>query len=358
MMRFIFMLGLVLVVASCTSGKSHYWKCYKANNPNIRYVGRFDFSAPKSPKVWAPGAYFTFRFQGPACDIELLNELKFGTTHNYISISVDGGPPRRIRLKKVVNWIHVARHLKNTAHSVVICKDTESAIGFIQLRTIACKKLLPNKKRTQVIEFIGDSITCGNGSDFSEFACGEGKWYDHHNAYLSYGARIARRLKMDYYLSAVSGIGLTRSCCGTTYTLPEVYAKIDFKPHGKNWYRASFSPTIVCITLGQNDGLQKRSVFIARYVRFVSYLKHLYPSAKFCVCSSPMASKALKKYHSEVLPIIQARLQQRGLRITTFTYKGSYRSGCMHHPTLSEHSKMAAELAPVLAQLKNPELAN
>lgn len=357
-MRYICFFVILNVLGSCQPKTNAHWHYFTGDNKKIELVGRFDFSVPKAPKVWAPGAYIRFRFQGTACNVELLNELKFGTTHNYISICIDGGKPKRIRLKKVHNWIVAARHLKNGIHTVVICKDTESAIGFVQLKTIACDKLLHIQSKKKIIEFIGDSITCGNGSDQSELSCDEGRWYDHHNAYLSYGPLIARQLDMDYYLSAVSGIGLTRSCCGTSYVLPQVYGSIDFKPGSKQWNKAHYRPEIVCITLGQNDGIQRKNVFIAHYIRFVRQLSKRYPTATFCICSSPMGTKQLKAYHAEVLPRIQKALKQKRISVTIFNYKGIYRSGCMHHPTVAQHRQMANELVPILRALKNPVLTN
>ncbi len=175
--------------------------------------------------------------------------------------------------------------------------------------------------------------------------CGEGLWSDQHNAYESYGPKVARKLKADWILSAVSGIGLTRSCCGTNYTLPDVYESIDFNTDGEQWNFSRIQPYLVCITLGQNDGLQKPAVFCGAYQQFIKRIRQVYPKAIILLCSSPMANKELAAYHKKYIPFIVSRVKKAGVKnCYSFLYSRSYRSGCGNHPSMSEHSQIAVEL--------------
>ena len=54
-------------------------------------------------------------------------------------------------------------------------------------------QVIPNSN-APLIEFIGNSITCGAAADVSEVPCGSGVDYDQHNAYYAYGPRVARML--------------------------------------------------------------------------------------------------------------------------------------------------------------------
>jgi len=90
-------------------------------------------------------------------------------------------------------------------------------------------------KPARKIEFIGNSITCGTGSDVSKVRCGEGKWHDQHNAYMAYGPLVARHFNAQWHLSAYSGIGLIHSCCGIKFTMPEVFDRINFTPENDSW---------------------------------------------------------------------------------------------------------------------------
>ena len=341
---------VLVLLCACSSNRSFYKNVFFANDEAVSCVGRFDFSTPEQPKVWAPGAYITFRFKGSFCDIVIFDENKYGIYHNYISISVDDQPAKRILLSEVENYIHVTGPIRKGIHRVLICKDTESGIGYIQFGSIRCKELKNLKrKKKKLIEFIGDSITCGNGCDTTSVDCGEGLWSDQHNAYESYGPKVARRLNADWMLSAVSGIGITRSCCGTNYTLPDVYTKIDFNLEGEQWNFKRLKPYLVCITLGQNDGLQNPVLFCNTYKQFIKRVRYLNPKAIIVVCSSPMANKELTAYHRKYIPIVVKQLKKAGMRnCYPFLYANSYRGGCGNHPSMSEHSQMAIELARFL----------
>lgn len=334
------------MLLACSSNSRRNLNYFSADNEAIHYVGRFDFKLKKSPKVWASGAYCSFTFKGKDCEVIILDEQKNLINRNYISVIVDGKKMKRIQLKNPKNRIIVAKNLKNTTHSVLICKDTEAAIGYIQFAGIKCKKLIKKRIRKHLIlEFIGDSITCGNGCDTSKKNCGEGTWYDQHNAYSSYGPQLARRCKAEWLLSSVSGIGLTRSCCGTTHTLPDIYDKIDLQPGGENYHFKRQKAKIIFVTLGQNDGLQKASTYILSYVLFLKKLRKIYPKSTIVCCSSPMANTKLKKYHAKVIPLLVKILKNKHFKnIFAFNYRGTYRNGCNFHPSLKDHRKMANEL--------------
>src|SRR4029077_4929292 len=132
---------------------------------------------------------------------------------------------------------------------------------------IRCAKLVkPPSKRIRKIEFIGNSITCGTGSDLSEIPCGKGKWQDQHNAYMSYGAVTARTLGAQYHLSAVSGIGLMHSCCNMNIIMPQVFDKISMRNDTIKWDFKMYQPNVVTVCLGQNDGIQDSATFCKNYI--------------------------------------------------------------------------------------------
>jgi len=351
-MRFVvfsFILLPILLIGS--KGEAPTLTTFLPDQATIEYIGRFDFSDSEKPKVWNPGAYFRFAFEGSRCELTLIDEFKYGTYNNFITIVVDGGEPKRIKLSGRINELLVADGLSDGKHEVLVCKDTESNIGFIQLTQIRCKELLPVKKHKKlVIEFIGDSITCGNGNDTVAIPCDKGEWYDQHNAYLAFGPVTARALNADYLLSSYSGIGVYKSCCGIKYQIDDIYHQLDLKPLGRAWTNTNLTPDLVCITLGQNDGVvDKPEKFISAYLRFLKMIRKTYPHAEIVCCSSPMASNELKVFHAKYVPAIVDKAKRHGEKqISYFLYHGQYRSGCGSHPTLSEHAAMSAELVGYL----------
>jgi hypothetical protein len=350
-MRYLFLLSSLIVMLGFSYEISQE-RTIAFDHAAISFHGRFDFSNKSAPKVWAPGAYVQFAFSGSDCSITVIDEMKYGNHHNYIHVVIDG-VAKRMKLTGKFNRIAIAANLSDTIHQVTICKDTESAIGFIQFHEIICDKIVPiTDKKQSIIEFIGDSITCGNGSDLSLSDCTTADWYDQHNAYDAYGPTIARTLGMNYLLSSVSGIGLTRSCCGTAYTLPDVYHAIDFNPMGEKWESSSQKPQIICITLGQNDGLQDENVFVERYCSFIKRLKMDNPMAKIVCCSSPMATEKLSDFHAQVLPkITQYFTNMNDTTVCCFLFKEHYRGGCDSHPTIQEHKLIANQLTAFLKEL-------
>lgn len=317
---------------------------FSAKNKAFTYVGRFDFTENDAPKTWAPGAYIKVDFYGRYCALKIVDEQKYFTHYNYIHIVIDDTIIRRIKLDQSTNFIVLGKNFKNKKHHLIICKDTESAIGFIQFKGIYCSKISKAKKNA-VIEFIGDSITCGNGSDLSSVTCDEGKWFDQHNAFMSYGAILARRLKREWILSSVSGVGLTRSCCGNELTMPQCYQYISFKPTSKIYPIKKEHPDIVCVTLGQNDGLQKASIYVSAYLKFLAQLRKIHPTAHFILCTSPMAKENLRTHLKnciqQVVNIAKIKGEQK---LEMFSYSKTYGKGCLSHPTVEEHLKIAQEL--------------
>ena len=317
---------------------------FQGDDSRIRYVGRFDFSDVHSPKVWAPGAFLEFDCIGTEGFITIEDELKFGKTHNYIQLVVDGRS-MRIKLNSKLNRVQLFSGKQAKKHHVLICKNTESAVGYIKIRRVECKQLLRIKKRKKpVIEFIGDSITCGNGADPSRIPFGKGSWYDYHNAYLSYGARLARSLRADWILSAVSGIGMNHSCCGIKHTMPDVYEQTGFHQENEKWsFRVK--PQIVFITLGQNDGVKAMRQYEKNYVRFLSRLRKRYPSSYFICCTSPMADQTFKeKFNVSLQKIVQIQRKKGDNKVSAFSYKGTYTAGYDKHPTLLQHQQIMNEL--------------
>jgi lysophospholipase L1-like esterase len=349
--------ALLLPFASLTAGwaapttpvRPEKLTLFTADNPNIQYTGRIDFADPKKPRFWAPGVYITATFEGSTCDIVVADEVLGGKTHNYLEVVVDG-KPTRLKLTSKENTLRVAENLPGKRHTLVVCKDTEAGIGYLQFVGVKCARLLPPPpKPTRKIEFIGNSITCGTGSDLSAVPCGKGEWHDQHNAYLAYGPLVARALNAQWHLSAVSGIGLVRSCCDMGIVMPEVFDKINQRANSLAWDFARYQPDVVTITLGQNDGVQDSAKFCGAYVAFIKVVRSKYPKAHLVCLTSPMADAklmaVLQRYLTGVVSAVQASGDQA---VSKFFYSRRYNSGCDNHPDLAEHQLIANELGAYL----------
>ncbi|HEY9047054.1 MAG TPA: SGNH/GDSL hydrolase family protein, partial [Ohtaekwangia sp.] len=328
-------------------------KFFAADHPDIQYTGRIDFSNPKLPRFWAAGVYIQFKFKGPSCAVILNDEVLWGTSHNYLEIAVDGQKPYKIQLHSKTDTLTVAKGLSRGEHIVTICKNTEALIGYLEFAGVQCEKLLPlPAKPERRIEFIGNSITCGTGSDLTPIACDKGQWYDQHNAYYAYGPTVARKLKAQYHLTSESGIGLMHSCCDKPYVMPQVFDKMNFSANAIPWDFSRYTPDIVTVCLGQNDGVQDSVKFSQEYIDFIKTLRSHYPAAQIVCLTSPMADETLKKAMKNYLTgIVQYANQHGDKKVSRYFFSRSFNSGCGGHPDLHEHIQIAAELSEYIESL-------
>jgi hypothetical protein len=332
--------------------KGHF---FPANFKDIRYTGRIDFTDSLKPKFWTPGVYIEARFTGSFCDVIVDDEVRGGENFNYLEIVVDGILQKRIQTRGKHNVIRAVENLPDGEHTLLICKDTETNIGYIEFIGLQCKglvSLLPKPSRK--IEFIGNSITCGTGSDQSQVKCGKGKWHDQHNAYMAYGPLVSRYFKAQWMLSSYSGIGLIHSCCGIQFTMPEVFDRINFTPNNSAWEFSRYIPDVVTICLGQNDGIQDSSKFCMAYVSFIQQLRRHYPQTEFICLTSPMGNAELTAVLKKYLSSVVGYLNESGDdHVHTYFFTRSYNNGCDTHPDLDEHKLIAAELESYIGKLMN-----
>lgn len=328
---------------TCAQSYSHSF--FEADHPFIQYTGRIDFTDPKLPRFWQPGVYITTKFIGTDCEVILNDEVLWGKNHNYLEVIVDGKAVR-IQTKVKRDTIKVAENLSAGVHTMVICKNTEANIGYLEFVGIRCKQLVkPSAKPVRKIEFIGNSITCGTGSDVSQIPCGKGVWQDQHNAYMSYGAITARTLNAQYHLSSVSGIGLMHSCCNMNIIMPPVFDKISMRNDTITWDFNQYQPDVVNICLGQNDGIQDSTIFCNKYIAFIKQLRGYYPKATIICLTSPMADASLAAFMKKALTAIVDKSSKSGdKKITSYFFSKQYHNGCDSHPDMAEHQLIANEL--------------
>ncbi len=348
---------------------------FAADNPNIQYMGRIDLSNPKLPRFWDPGITVRFHFRGPQCRIVLHDQVPDDKMRNYVLVLMGGNlGVYRVKLAGQTDTLTVlgngrafmdGKPLKTQVqssswtlkpdptgdHTVTICKATEG-IGWMEFAGVFADALLPPPAPAdRKIEFIGNSITCGFGNDVSGIPCGQGEWFDQHNAWMSYGALTARALKAQWHLTAVSGIGLIHSCCQMTITMPEVFDRMDSRGNQGNWDFKRYQPDVVTVCLGQNDGIQDSTTFCSAYLQFVRHLRQVYPAARIVLLTSPMGNPeltaVLKRYLNGVVNA------SGDPQVSSFFFSKQWSHGCFGHPDIREHLEIARELTDYLQGLMN-----
>ncbi|MFD0939696.1 SGNH/GDSL hydrolase family protein [Pedobacter boryungensis] len=343
-MKLLFSILLLTICSSFTV--NHKEQFFAADNPYIQYTGRVDFTNSAKPKLWASGVYVQVKFRGTSCSLQINDEMIWGKVLNYLEIRIDDQPAYRIQLKGKENTLVLAENLTKGDHVVTICKNSEAENGYVEIVGFTCEKLLPlPAKQKRKMEFIGDSITCGAGSDESVIACGKGEWHDQHNAWFAYGPTTARNLNAQWHLSSVSGIGLMHSCCDKKIVMPQVFDKVSMARDTIKWDFSKYQPDVVTVCLGQNDGVQDSTKFCNAYVKFAKTLRGYYPKAKLIFLTSPMANKELKTALVKYINAVKKTLNDNGEHnIGSYFFTKQANKGCGGHPSLAEHKEIADEL--------------
>jgi hypothetical protein len=166
--------------------------------------------------------------------------------------------------------------------------------------------------------------------------------------------QTSRNLNAQWTLTALAGVGLVHSCCNMAVVMPKIYDKVSLYADTISWDFKSYTPAVVTICLGQNDGpKQDSAVFCNAYIGLIKNIRASYPKADIVCLTSPMGDQTLTTVLKKYLTAITAHLNAEGdKRISKFFFSRSYNSGCGGHPDLAEHTLIANELTAYIKQLK------
>lgn len=330
----------------------------------LKPVGRFELNNQQELELISSAVHFGFSFEGTQC--QLYATISNSTGHNYLQYELDGVYQKRIRIEGNVNSPITLTAATVGKHTVWIYKATEAHTGPIFIQKITGQNIKSlAKSSAPLIEFIGNSITCGAAADPSEVPCGTGEYHDQHNAYYAYGPRVARNMGVNFILSSVSGIGIYRNWNSDGPTMPQVYEKVDFQDNSnRSWNFNTYNPVIVSIALGTNDfsngdGKKARlpfdsSAFVSNYIKFVKMVKSKYPNAQIALLSSPMTSGSSRILLQNCLIAVKANIDSSyalAKPVALYFFKPMQAKGCSGHPSVEDHAILANELVPFFKKL-------
>jgi lysophospholipase L1-like esterase len=327
--------------------------------------GRYDRNSKGDLEMISSAVHFGFTFTGSACAVYA--GVSDSVAHGYLQYTLDGVyQKKRIRINGNNSAPFVIGVLTKGVHTVWIYKATEAASGPIFIKKIIAPGIKAIKEPERpLIEFIGNSITCGAASDPSEIPCSLGEYHDHHNAYEAYGPRVARALHANFILSSVSGIGIYRNWNSLGPTMPQVYEKTDFELNSsRKWDFNRYHPQIISIALGTNDfsggdGKSPRLPFdsaeyVSNYIRFVKLVKSKYPKALIILLSSPMLNGTSREMLQNCLSAVKKNIDLVYIKdkpVTLFFFEPMQARGCGGHPNVEDHEILARELEPAFRKL-------
>lgn len=248
------------------------------------------------------GTGVEFTFTGTECTVTVKNGNGEATNpsdidnHPRIAIYLNGERVVDDMINAAVKEYPIFVSDDPTEADIRIVKLSESAMSTFSISgiTVNGTAISPAENKERLIEFVGDSITCGYGVDDED--------RDHHfstrteDNTKTYAYKTASALDADYSMVSFSGYGIISGYSDgnnkvTAQTVPQFYSKLGYSwssrgytPSDIEW---SFNrkPDVIVINLGTNDnsyckGIPERCEEYQReYVNFLKQIRGLNPDA-------------------------------------------------------------------------------
>ena len=301
-----------------------------ANDANLQYTGRIDFTKPSEPQISWPGTSITGNFTGQYLAVTLDDQLG----KNYFNVFIDNDFKRPIIIKAEKgekNYV-VAANLAPGKHNFLLTKRTEGEEGATTIKSF---------------ELADD---------------GPDHLLKDKNNFMAYDAITARNLKAELHVTSQSGIGIMISWF--PFIMPQFYDQLNAVGNNDSqWDFSSWTPDVVVINLFQNDSWltdRERRMNpnptdeqrVQAYVDFVKTIRGKYPNAYIvCALGSMDATKEGSKWPGYINTAV-ARMKQDNPTEKMDTIFFEF-TGYGAHPRVKHHQVNAAKLTAFVKQKMN-----
>lgn len=355
MKRLIFMLALTACVAAWAAPSV---TVTPASDPRITIVGRALVEGDDVSFDWT-GVYVRIAFEGRYLAMRVSDTKK-----NYYNVWLDGDastePDKVISTfgKDSLIVLFSENEIKDKgAHRVVIQKRTEGEQGKTTLHSFVTKGavLQAEPLRERLLEFVGDSYTCGYGSENSVRT--DPFKPETENSNKTYATIISRYFGADYILAAHSGQGINRNYddFGRGWHMPGRYGCIfDCDKEGGEWNGGGYKPDITVIYLCTNDFSTGRQPnlreFKKSYRELVSKIKSFYGESHPILCVAGPSDELMRLY-------IKESVDDCGFGAVWFmdlcpmSINSDSDLGASWHPNYYGHTKWAHAILPYISTI-------
>lgn len=318
-----------------------------ATDEAVTFTGRVMRSADGSVTYDWVGTYMQTQFTGNSVTAVVSEQGE--SWHN---VYVDGKLTGKILIKgNDAHEVTLADKLAKGTHTLRLQKVTEGEYGLCTIHSLTAKggfKAVTPKSR--LIEFIGDSYTCGYGTEGANAK--ERFRLDTENFSHTYANTIAQYFDADYSAVAHSGMGVMRNYNGKTMrTMSQRYTLL-FDDHDSVAYDFSqYHPDLVVICLGANDFSVGASPlrFVDRYLDLIKTVRQRNGQVPvFCVV--PFSANMYL-----LAAMQQLRIETRDMKDVTVAKPMTglllydQDLGSDHHPNRQGQMKTALMLIPQIA---------
>ena len=344
----------------------------KASDSRITYIGRTEVKDGNVSFDWT-GVYARVRFQGNSLSFKVSDTKK-----NYYNVWLDGSmdttPDKVVAVHGSDTTIVIfsAEELKarfgkdrkaaRAPHQVILQKRTEGEQGITTISEFITdgKFLQAEAPKERVIEYIGDSYTCGYGTESPNT---ERFKPETENQNLTYACAVARYFDADQIVVAHSGMGIVRNYNSkfTDYCMPERYLQTFDGVKETKWDAKSSSvkPDITVIYLGTNDfsrGMQPAErLFVKNYIKLLKEIKDNYGEGHPILCMTPKHDYLMFEYIRKVVDSCGLR-NVHIMTLTNSVHNNVEDMGADGHPNYNGHRKIAYTVIPYISTIAGWEL--
>jgi lysophospholipase L1-like esterase len=347
------------------------WLDVSPENRFVQYSGRIDFADAEKPKFCYPGVSITIAYEGSTAEV-FLNELGQGEENstNYFQVLLDDSLYKIWKLIPGKNKLQIST--QKGKHVLKIFKRTECSVGsceFLGMQLLQPASLLKAPSKHVLLEFIGDSYTCGYGNELSIPAPPSGNPNTgfhsvNENNYMAWGAIASRSLNADYQTIAYSGRGMYRNNTGSKEgTIPELYFNESLLIADENKTDLKH-PDFIIIHLGTNDFFPESNgdmvdslAFTKAYLKFLKKLKNHHATCKIiCVMSNgisdwwPEKTKSRTRCSNMIKSVVNTMKDPSVFYLDIGIQTAPY--GEDWHPSIATHQVMAEKLVAFIKSIQ------
>lgn len=276
-------------------------KTFLPTEDYVRTIGR-TMIAKDSLWLVHSGTGMEFSFNGTSATIKIKPDSSFMTRSNQARVAIYVNGERVVddmvdKLEKVYTVFESETAKECTVKVVKLSEAAYSTFGITAIEATCIGDIKPTAGSDKLIEFVGDSITCGYGVDDLDSA--------HHfsttteDATKTYAYKTAEKLGADYSLVSFSGYGIISGYSGDgnkqeEQIVPKFYDNMgnssgtylaDYVAQETAWDFARRQPDAVVINLGTNDNsyvkndAAKKEEYTLAYVAFLKQVREKNPDA-------------------------------------------------------------------------------
>lgn len=323
-----------------------------SENGKIKIMGRAAYSGDGVDFFWSASG-FELNANGSELWAQIASDYdKFEV---WISVWLNGVQTARLMLNKGLNDICLYRNLPaSNVKNIRVYKETQ-AMGDDDKHRFLLKSLstdgdlLPVPPQPLRIEFIGDSITSGEGTVGAK---GETDWTSvFFGATKTWAFKLAQKLGADFNVISQSGWGVVCGYdCNLDHALPKYYGEVCSVANRfggeREWNFSNFQPDWVIVNLGTNDQNPCQSrpdiseIFEAGVVSFLKKIRRHNHKAQIVWCYG-MIGHVLAERLEKAVNDYKAQSGDKKVQYILLPNIDMEKTGALSHPTEIQQQEAA-----------------